>query len=692
MEKKYTILIVDDTEINRSLLADMLSGQYRILEASNGVEAIAMLERHHTDISLVLLDIVMPVIDGFEVLSAMNRSHWIESIPVITISAETSSTYIDRAYDLGATDYINRPFDEKTVQRRVKNTIMLYAKQKMLEDMVTEQILEKEKSNYLMVEILSNIVEFRNGESGLHVLHIRTITELLLRQLLQETDQYRLTPTQISLIVNASALHDIGKISIPEAILNKPGRLTAEEFEVMKGHSAIGAQILENSPSHREELVRIARDICRWHHERYDGRGYPDGLKGDEIPIAPQVVALADVYDALTSPRVYKSAFSHEKAMEMILGGECGAFSPLLLRCLTAVGPRLAEALSVSSPDRLTRAEGQMLASQLLMGGQASNRTLALLEQERTKYRFFASMSKEIQFEYNLGTDILTLSEWGAQQLGLSELIAHPADSPELAAVFSRKDFDDLVERIRSATPASPVINVNYRLRIFGQDRWFKAVVRPLWVGEDHPALTGCIGKFLDAHEEYEELATFRRLSMQDSLTKLRNHMSARKVIESALSHSDGRHYALLLFDLDHFKSANDRYGHLFGDEVLRDVAGKVLRSIRSDDVAARVGGDEFLIFMAYTIDQVEPLVRRIFTSLTGAYRDFPISLSMGVALAPEHGTDYETLFNRADQALYAAKKNGRNRYCLYDSSIQGYLSVLSPIDSDSDEAAGSPG
>lgn len=692
MEKKYTILIVDDTEINRSLLADMLSGQYRILEASNGVEAIAMLERHHTDISLVLLDIVMPVIDGFEVLSAMNRSHWIESIPVITISAETSSTYIDRAYDLGATDYINRPFDEKTVQRRVKNTIMLYAKQKMLEDMVTEQILEKEKSNYLMVEILSNIVEFRNGESGLHVLHIRTITELLLRQLLQETDQYRLTPTQISLIVNASALHDIGKISIPEAILNKPGRLTAEEFEVMKGHSAIGAQILENSPSHREELVRIARDICRWHHERYDGRGYPDGLTGDEIPIAPQVVALADVYDALTSPRVYKSAFSHEKAMEMILGGECGAFSPLLLRCLTAVGPRLAEALSVSSPDRLTRAEGQMLASQLLMGGQASNRTLALLEQERTKYRFFASMSKEIQFEYNLGTDILTLSEWGAQQLGLSELIAHPADSPELAAVFSRKDFDDLVERIRSATPASPVINVNYRLRIFGQDRWFKAVVRPLWVGEERPSLTGCIGKFLDAHEEFEELATFRRLSMQDSLTKLRNHMSARKVIESALSHSDGRHYALLLFDLDHFKSANDRYGHLFGDEVLRDVAGKVLRSIRSDDVAARVGGDEFLIFMAYTIDQVEPLVRRIFTSLTGAYREFPISLSMGVALAPEHGTDYETLFNRADQALYAAKKNGRNRYCLYDSSIQGYLSVLSPIDSDSDEAAGSPG
>lgn len=691
MEKKYTILIVDDTEINRSLLADMLSAQYRILEASNGVEAIAMLEQHHTEISLVLLDIVMPVIDGFEVLSVMNRNQWIESVPVITISAETSSTYIDRAYDLGATDYISRPFDEKTVQRRVKNTIMLYAKQKMLEDMVTEQILEKEKSNYLMVEILSNIVEFRNGESGLHVLHIRTITELLLRQLVQETDQYRLTSAQISLIVNASALHDIGKISIPEAILNKPGRLTAEEFAVMKTHSVIGAQMLDNAPSQDEALVQIARDICRWHHERYDGRGYPDGLKGDEIPIAAQVVALADVYDALTSPRVYKSAFSHEKAMEMILNGECGTFSPLLLRCLTAVGPRLIDALSASTPDRLTRLEGQQLASQLLSGGQASNRTLALLEQERTKYRFFASMSKEIQFEYNLGSDILTLSEWGAQQLGLSELIPHPAASPELAAVFSPKDFEDLVQRIKTATPNSPVINVNYRLRIFGQYRWFKAVARPLWVEEERPTLTGCIGKFLDAHEEYEELATFRRLSMQDSLTKLRNHMSARKVIEAALAHSDNRRYALLLFDLDHFKSANDRFGHLFGDDVLKAVAHKVLRSIRSEDVAARVGGDEFLIFMAYTIDQVEPLIQRIFTSLTGTYRDFPISLSLGVALAPEHGTDYETLFNRADQALYAAKKNGRNQYRLYNSSIQGYLSVLSPIDSDSAQLASQP-
>ena len=217
MKKKKLILIVDDAEMNRAMLADILAAEYEIIEAGDGVEAIEILQRRHYEVSLVLLDIVMPRIDGFEVLAVMNKSGWITQIPVITISSETASSYIDHAYDLGATDYISRPFDEKTVQRRVRNTIMLYSKQKTLEDMVTEQIVEKERNNFLMVEILSNIVEFRNGESGLHVLHIRTLTEMLLRKLAETTDRYSLPAARLALIVNASALHDIGKISIPES-------------------------------------------------------------------------------------------------------------------------------------------------------------------------------------------------------------------------------------------------------------------------------------------------------------------------------------------------------------------------------------------------------------------------------------------------------------------------------------------
>ena len=315
--KRKKILVVDDSEMNRSILSDMLGDEYDILEAVNGVEAIAVIKERESEIALMLLDIVMPQMDGFEVLSVMNKGNWIGNIPVIMISAETSSSLVRQAYDLGVTDYISRPFDGKVVRRRVNNTIMLYTKQKMLQGMVAEQILEKEKSSSLMVEILSNIVEFRNGESGLHVLHVRTITETLLKYLAEKTDKYELNHTKIAMISLASALHDIGKISIDEKILNKPGKLTDEEFKIMKTHAAIGGDMLKNI-SHRreEELVKVAYEICRWHHERYNGRGYPDGLKGEEIPISAQVVAMADVYDALTSERVYKPAFSHEKAVD----------------------------------------------------------------------------------------------------------------------------------------------------------------------------------------------------------------------------------------------------------------------------------------------------------------------------------------------------------------------------------------
>lgn len=352
--EKKKILIVDDSEINRSLLSDMLSDEYDILEAEHGMEASAILHDKEQEISLMLLDIMMPVMDGFETLEVMNKNGWIKDIPVIMISAETVPAYVDRAYDLGVQDYISRPFDERTVRRRVVNTIILFTKQKELSHMVTNQIMEKENDNKLMIEILSNIVEFRNGESGLHVLHIRVLTELILKWLIKK-DKYGISLDDVYLICNASALHDIGKISIPSEILNKPGRLTDEEYEIMKGHASEGARLLSDIPMRENEpLIRLGFQICRWHHERFDGRGYPDGLVGDEIPIAAQVVALADVYDALTSKRVYKAAFSHEKAVDMILNGECGVFNPVLMECLKEISDELRDEVRL-------RSEGQNL-------------------------------------------------------------------------------------------------------------------------------------------------------------------------------------------------------------------------------------------------------------------------------------------------------------------------------------------
>ena len=300
-KRKQKILIADDSEMNRSILADMLGDDYDIIEAENGKEAVALLQKQAAQIDLVLLDIVMPEMDGFGVLREMNDFRWIENTPVIMISAESAPARVQQAYELGITDFISRPFDAVVVHHRVVNTLLLYAKQKKLMNMVADQVLEKEKQSALMIDILSHIVEFRNGESGQHVLHIRTLTELMLKHINQMTDRYNFSKSDIALISTAAAIHDVGKIAIPGEILNKPGRLTNEEFAVMKTHSQVGASMLEALPVHKDEpLVRRAYEICRWHHERYDGRGYPDGLKGDEIPISAQVVALADVYDAHT--------------------------------------------------------------------------------------------------------------------------------------------------------------------------------------------------------------------------------------------------------------------------------------------------------------------------------------------------------------------------------------------------------
>ena len=342
--KQQQILIVDDSEMNRKILVEMLKSDFRILEAADGEECISILEQYGTGISLIMLDIVMPSLDGFSVLAYMNRKHWIDDIPVIMISSEESGSYIQRAYEMGVSDYISRPFDAKVVYQRVYNTIKLYMKQRRLINLVSDQVYEKEKNNRIMVSILSQIVEFRNGESGLHVVNINSVSALILEQLVQKTDMYKLSWARQYMIATASALHDIGKIGIDEKILNKPGRLTPEEYEIMKTHSVIGYDMLNSIGLYQdEELVKVAKEICRWHHERYDGRGYPDGLKGEEIPVSAQVVSLADVYDALVSERVYKKAFTHDQAMSMILTGECGAFNPILLECLKDIQDELVE-------------------------------------------------------------------------------------------------------------------------------------------------------------------------------------------------------------------------------------------------------------------------------------------------------------------------------------------------------------
>ena len=382
---KYKILIVDDSEMNREILSSILGDEFDILEAADGKECISVIRKYGRDIALVLLDIVMPEMDGFEVLEFMNKHEWIDDIPVIMISSEDSADSVKKAYEMGVSDYINRPFDVEVVHRRVFNTIKLYAKQRRLIALITNQVYEKEKNNRILIEILSQIVEFRNGESGRHVLNVNIITGILLEQLTQITDKYNISWSDRLIITTAASLHDIGKIGIDDKILNKAGRLTPQETEIMKEHTVIGASILENMELFKEEeLVKTAYQICRWHHERYDASGYPDGLKGEEIPISAQVVALADVYDALVSRRVYKKSYSHEEAMKMILGGKCGAFNPVLLQCLTEAQDKIKDSIVINEENESSYKRNIMKE---------------LKEYENTKEHLMESITQDIQKE-----------------------------------------------------------------------------------------------------------------------------------------------------------------------------------------------------------------------------------------------------------------------------------------------------
>lgn len=341
---KETVLIVDDTEINREILAFILKNEYNVVEASGGKECIELLGRYGSAISIILLDIIMPDTDGFDVLKYMTLNHLIEDIPVITITGDESDSSVRKAYEMGVSDYINRPFDARVVYRRVSNTVNQRSKQKRLVSIITDEMNEKEKNAGMITEIFSQIVEFRNGYGGCHVRNIKKMTEMLLDRLVVKTDRYPLKNRDIFLISTASALHDIGKIAIGDEIINKPGKLTPDEYEEVRKHTVYGAEMINSLTEYRNEpLMKCAYEICRWHHERFDGKGYPDGLAGDDIPISAQVVSICDVYDALVSKRVYKDRIPHERAMKMISDGECGVFNPILLECLKDIGKKLKE-------------------------------------------------------------------------------------------------------------------------------------------------------------------------------------------------------------------------------------------------------------------------------------------------------------------------------------------------------------
>ena len=435
--------------------------------------------------------------------------------------------------------------------------------------------------------------------------------------------------------------------------------------------------------------MKAAYEICRCHHERWDGKGYPDGLKGDEIPIGPQIVALADVYDALTSERVYKPVIPHHTAIEMILNGECGAFNPVVLECLRDCADKILEELTHDNAARQNQREMQSVARELRSHEEltASERTLELLEHERMKHNFFASLTQEIQFEYTAQPSMVSLSAWGAEKLGLNEIIMDPAHSERAVGLLGEENWRELADALHATTPGDPVVTYECQLNYDDGPRWTRIVARATWSSDEPPRYVGAIGKAIDTHDSRMKLDNLEQMATHDAMTGLLNRATARKRIEERLRDRPGGRYALLIFDLDYFKKANDTYGHQFGDKVLIHLADRLRQTIRGGDIAARAGGDEFLVFLECK-EAVEPAVQRIHSALCGQFESFPIRVSMGVATVEKVGADYETLFKAADQALYTVKRSGRGFFRFFDDSIAETLSSISPIDSEAEAEA----
>lgn len=536
MEKKYKILIVDDSRFNRLVMTSMLSNDYFVEEACDGKQAMLILRDRAEEFSLVLLDIVMPNMDGFEFLKSMKACGWLDFLPVIMISSEYTPENIEASYRLGASDLIRRPYDESVVCHRIANTIALASKHRKLSNALADEVIRENESNEAMISILSHIVETRNGESGAHVQNIRYITDMLLKELMKITDQYPLSKEEMLRIVTAASLHDIGKMSVPEEILNKPGKLTDEEFRVIKGHAMAGADMVEPllHKKNANPLIKMTYEICRWHHERYDGRGYPDGLKGNEIPIAAQVVSLADVYDALTSERCYKPSYPSEQAVEMIQHGECGTFNPLLLDCLSRISGKLKNSARDSTdvvrdgtdPNHLLIEN--VLAHSHENGLFSSGKIIRELARERLRSKFFFN-GPSAAFYYTISPPSLHLNRTGRELFGVEDFILGFNKDLDSYEGYDRHAAERLKEKLATATNEHPLVKEELLLNLHGKTpQRYQCIMQTIWDSANARHYAEVAGWLLPVEKETNKAAAVEET---ESFHLARNKMTGKEAL-----------------------------------------------------------------------------------------------------------------------------------------------------------------
>ena len=663
------LLIVDDVEHNRAILSEMFRGRFEILEAGDAQEALRLVERYRARIGLMFLDINLPGMDGFQMLREMHARGFLPGIPILMIASGVSPEKAAAAIRLGVSDFIEQPMNPEIVRRRAQRLVEGERVRLSMEELVEARTYEIRRASRYAIEALSTIVEFRSGETAQHTRRISLVTRQLCQALSQRYLEYNLTDTMIDDIMCASALHDVGMIAVPESILNKPGRLTNEEFEIIKRHTLYGAQVIERiSAAGGERFFSYCRDICLCHHERWDGNGYPYGISGDDIPIWAQVVALADVYEALTSERVYKPPFTHGQALDMIKDGDCGSFNPKLLATLDLIEARLKSALD----DLALSGDPAPGESPYDTADQLSPRAVKLLEHEREQYKTYASLSGEVLIEYDCESDALSFSGRFSDHFDGETVLSNALLGEALNRYLYPGDRETLKTAIQAVSANNPTIKLDLRLLTMrGWYEWYEVVVRTLWSSEN-----GCcvraLGKLTNIDQAMRETSRLREQATRDVLTGLLNRVETERCIKQRLMETEDVGGALLYIDIDDFKEINDSHGHGFGDDVLRKIGQAIQGNIRETDIAGRIGGDEFVVYLDRVrteegiVGNVERLITVMRQGLSVRSERMKFSVSVGVSRFPLDGTRYEALLEKADQAMYTAKYSGKGCFSFY--------------------------
>ena len=691
--EKSKILIVDEYEINRAILSELFCREFDILEADSSSEALQLIAQ--PDIRLIFLDAQMANMGAQVFLNKIKEMGILKKTPVLLLVNSSMDEKVQNLLE-DVWDVIYKPFHPGIIRRRVSRILESVQLENDTGALVQSQLSHmiqwmknRELSDYMIIDVLSTVLEFRMHDSGGHVQRIRLLTCLLLQEIQKRCKRYQLTDEIIQEIGLAAMMHDVGKIIVPDNILDKPGPLNVQEYEQAKQHTTYGTRLLK-SIGYFDDLpgCNYYYDVCRWHHERWDGSGYPDGLPGDQIPIWAQVVGLADCYDTLVNRRVYKPAYGHQQAVQMILNGESGSFNPMLLEIFRDIEQQfyqmvlekglLPETENNSKNTSDSGYTGPYRQNPIVYEITANERINRLLHQEQLKYQKLADLSREITFIWDKESNLLRFSSEFSRVFGIDSNFTEACsllDQPN--SLIPDKDRQQLKNRLSNLPPRTDHIQIQLQLvHTDGKPKWYEVYIRFFWdeTGYSQTFCTSFIGKLTCIDERKQQTLQWKQEATYDYLTGLYRRSSLEMALQQLTANPEK--FAVLYMDVDHFKQINDQRGHLFGDKFLKSFANALRSNLRSTDLIARVGGDEFVAVLKSLPDASIALKKA--QQLSAAFRQIPdidgktnvFSGSIGIAMYPEDGQTPEQLLMRADQALYWCKNDPLIDYARYSSAM----------------------